>query len=246
MGGLARAWPLRDSAKVGRQAGRGANVLETIDESRLEEDVYYRFRFVARFIDFEVDDLRALREIAPRLIERLEPIIEEIYERFRAFDATWRHFSVPSTGCPMASASQRRHMEEIATDHGSVLFRRHKLLKYFRFVLLRPFDDLTVRHFDQMARRHRGASESAAMRIPLVQMNAFMAFLADRVTVALLELELGREQERAALRAVQKLLWLQTDLITRHYQVPAQVKGSSHSAGSERLARPRGLRYASP
>lgn len=219
-------------------------MLETIDESRLEEDVYYRFRFVARFIDFEVEDLQTLREIAPRLIDRLEPIIEEVYERFRAYDATWRHFSVPTTGCPMASASQRRHMEEIATDHGSILFRRHKLLKYFRFVLLRPFDDQTVRHFDQMARRHRGASESAAMRIPLVQMNAFMAFIADRITVALLELDLEREQERAALRAVQKLLWLQTDLITRHYQVPADVEGPRPSAGSARSAPSRGLRYA--
>ncbi len=178
-------------------------------------------------------------------IDRLEPIIEEVYERFRAYDATWRHFSVPVTGCPMASASQRRHMEEIATDHGSILFRRHKLLKYFRFVLLRPFDDLTVRHFDQMARRHRGASESAAMRIPLVQMNAFMAFIADRITVALLELDLEREQERAALRAVQKLLWLQTDLITRHYQVPAEVEGARPSNGSARSPPSRGLRDTS-
>ena len=192
--------------------------LETIDEARLEKDVYYHFRYVARFIDFEAEDLRTLQEVAPRLIERFEPIVEEIYERFRAFDATWRHFSVPSTGCPITMASQRRHMEGLAVDHGTVLFRRHKLLKYFRFILVRPFDHHTVRHFDQMARKHRGASASAPMRIPLVQMNAFMAFIADRVTVALLDLGLDREQECATLRAIQKLLWLQTDLITRHYQ----------------------------
>jgi hypothetical protein len=57
-------------------------------------------------------------------------------------------------------------------------------------------------------------------------MNALLGFVADALTNTILSLGLERTLEVQTLRAFNKLLWLQNDLINRHYQdamVPAAV-----------------------
>ena len=49
-------------------------------------------------------------------------------------------------------------------------------------------------------------------------MNALMGFVSDALTGTILGLGLDREQEVRTVRAFNKLLWLQNDLINRHYQ----------------------------
>jgi hypothetical protein len=48
-------------------------------------------------------------------------------------------------------------------------------------------------------------------------MNALMGFVADALTATILSLGLDRETEVRTLRAFNKLLWIQNDLINRHY-----------------------------
>ena len=50
-------------------------------------------------------------------------------------------------------------------------------------------------------------------------MNALLGFVSDALTATILGLGLDREKEMRTLRAFNKLLWVQNDLIARHYQV---------------------------
>jgi len=52
-------------------------------------------------------------------------------------------------------------------------------------------------------------------------MNALMGFVADALTNVIFSLSLDRPTEVRTVRAFNKLLWLQNDLITRHYQASA-------------------------
>jgi hypothetical protein len=54
--------------------------------------------------------------------------------------------------------------------------------------------------------------------VPLVQMNALLGFVSDALLSTILDLGMDRETEVRTLRSFNKLLWLQNDLITRHYQ----------------------------
>ena len=56
-----------------------------------------------------------------------------------------------------------------------------------------------------------------SIAVPLVQMNVLLGFVADAFMATILGLGLPRETEVATLRAFNKLLWLQNDLIARHY-----------------------------
>ena len=54
--------------------------------------------------------------------------------------------------------------------------------------------------------------------VPLVQMNALTGFVADALLATILNLGLDTDTTTRTVRAFNKLLWLQNDLITRHYQ----------------------------
>ncbi len=63
------------------------------------------------------------------------------------------------------------------------------------------------------------AARLAPQELPvLVQMNALMGFVSDALIATILGMGLPRDREVATLRAFNKLLWVQNDLITRHYQ----------------------------
>ena len=67
-----------------------------------------------------------------------------------------------------------------------------------------------------------GHSESIlGMNVPLVQMNALMGFVADAVNATILGLEIPDDAKGAAIRSFSKLLWIQNDLINRHYAAGA-------------------------
>ena len=68
-----------------------------------------------------------------------------------------------------------------------------------------------------VGKMHTPKAGSAQLDVPLVQMNALLGFVADALTATILRLGLDRETEVATLRAFGKLLWLQNDLINRHY-----------------------------
>jgi hypothetical protein len=51
----------------------------------------------------------------------------------------------------------------------------------------------------------------------LVQMNALLGFVSDAILCKILSLNLERYLEIATIRAFNKLLWIQNDLINRHY-----------------------------
>jgi protoglobin len=50
-----------------------------------------------------------------------------------------------------------------------------------------------------------------------VQMNALMGFVSDALVSTILGLPLESTTKAATLRAFNKLLWLQNDMIVRHY-----------------------------
>lgn len=65
---------------------------------------------------------------------------------------------------------------------------------------------------------HTPLAGSKEIDVPLVQMNALMGFLADVLLDALMQLPLEESSRFQAIRAFSKLLWIQNDFITRHYQ----------------------------
>jgi hypothetical protein len=85
-------------------------------------------------------------------------------------------------------------------------------------LVTKPYDAKMLGYLDMVGKIHTPKFGSKDLDVPLVQMNALMGFVSDALIATIESLGLPLEVERKATRAFNKLLWLQNDLITRHYQ----------------------------
>ncbi|MDG3004588.1 protoglobin family protein [Paludisphaera mucosa] len=191
--------------------------MKHIDEKRLEADVEYRFQYVAEYIGFGPGDERAIREAAALTLPLVPRLVDEVYDAFHRFDATWRHFLSRQQGKADFGTSLDRRLQELTPEHAMVKTRKHSLGRYFVRLMSEPFDAAMIQYMDAMGRIHNAESHRSRLDVPLVQMNAFLGQLADVIFGLIRGLGLEPDREFALIRAYSKVLWLQNDLVARHY-----------------------------
>ena len=102
-------------------------------------------------------------------------------------------------------------------DHPQIQFRKQHLARYLEKLVTAPYDGKMVQYLDFVGKMHTHKAGSPHIHVPLVQMNALMGFVADAVKATILGSALPADAKTKAVRAFSKLLWLQNDLINRHY-----------------------------
>jgi len=188
-----------------------------IEEDRLETDLAYRFGYLCEFMGFGSEDVAAIHAAAGRLAPLVPTLVDAVYDKLQSYDATWRHFLPPQEGYEGPRAA---NVEELSMDHDVIKFRKQHLARYLGALVTRPYDGKMVAYLDRVGKIHTPLAGAPEVNVPLVQMNALLGFVADALTNTILGLNLDRPAETRTLRAFNKLLWLQNDLINRHYQAP--------------------------
>jgi hypothetical protein len=181
----------------------------------LESDLGYRFGYVSKFIGFGPDDIAAVHGAAPLLAPLVPALVDAVYNKLIQQDATWRHFLPRQAGY---EGEVPLTLEQLTMDHPQIAFRKQHLARYLAALVTKPYDGKMVEYLDMVGKIHTPKAGSKEIDVPLVQMNALMGFVADAITATILGLNLPRETEAKTLRAFGKLLWIQNDLIARHYQ----------------------------
>jgi hypothetical protein len=193
-----------------------------VNERRLESDLGYRFQYVSEFIGFGADDAAAIHASAAVLAPLVPSLVDAVYEKLHRYDATWRHFLPRQHGY---EGPVPQTLEGVTNDHEMIRYRKEHLARYLTALVTKPYDGKMVAYLDMVGKMHTPKAGASEIDVPLVQMNALLGFVADALTDTLLSLGLERGPEVRTLRAFNKLLWLQNDLINRHYQGAA-----SHAA----------------
>src|SRR5262245_58828880 len=189
--------------------------MKHIDEQRLEQDVAYRVGYVSEFMGFGADDVAAIRGAAGHLAPLVPVLVDAVYDKLFSFDATKRHFVPRQSGY---EGPVPESLESLTQQHEMIQFRKQHLGRYLVALVTRDYDAKMFGYLDMVGKIHTPNAGSAELDVPLVQMNALMGFVADALTNVILGLGLDRATEVQTLRAFGKLLWIQNDLITRHYQ----------------------------
>ena len=192
--------------------------MKHIDEERLEEDVAYRAGYVSEFMGFQKEDIAAIHAAAGHLAPVVPALVDAVYDKLFSYDATKRHFVPRQSGY---EGSVPVDIDQLTQEHEMIQVRKQHLGRYLVALVTRSYDDKMIGYLDMVGKMHTPQAGSAELVVPLVQMNALMGFVADALTNVLLSLGLDRQTEVRTVRAFQKLLWLQNDLITRHYQQAA-------------------------
>lgn len=189
--------------------------MQRIDEKRLETDLGYRFGYLAEFMGFGAGDIAAIHAAAPHLAPLVPGLVDAVYDKLFHYDATKRHFVPRQSGYEGAVPE---NVESLSQQHEMIEFRKQHLGRYLTSLVTRTYDDKMVAYLDFVGKIHTPKAGSRDLDVPLVQMNALMGFVSDALTATILNLGLPRDAEVRTLRAFNKLLWIQNDLITRHYQ----------------------------
>jgi hypothetical protein len=197
--------------------------VKRINEKLLETDLGYRFKYLSEFIGFGDEDIAAIHGAAPHLGPVVPALVDAVYEKLFSYDATKRHFVPKQSGYEGAVP---KDIDSLGQDHEMIAFRKKHLGAYLTALVTRTYDSKFVGYLDFVGKMHTPKAGSADLNVPLVQMNALMGFVSDALTATLLGLNLDRATEVRTLRAFNKLLWLQNDLINRHYLTAEQ----SHKA----------------
>jgi hypothetical protein len=164
---------------------------------------------------FDEQDMATIHASAGAIAPLVPGLVDAVYARLHRYDATWRHFLPRQSGY---RGEVPQTLDEVTPDHAMIEYRKQHLARYLAALVTRTYDDKMVGYLDMVGKMHTPKAGSEELNVPLVQMNALLGFVADALTDAILGLGLEREQEVRTLRAFNKLLWLQNDLINRHYQ----------------------------
>ncbi len=190
-----------------------------MDETRLESDLTYRFGFLTDFMGFGEAEITAIHGAASHLAPLVPALVDAVYEKLFSYDCTKRHFVPRQAGY---EGDLPANLEALSQDHEIVQFRKQHLGRYLESLVTKPYDAKMVTYLDAVGRIHTLKAGSKELNIPLVQMNALMGFVSDALIGTILGLGLDDQTKAVTVRAFGKLLWLQNDLITRHYQANAQ------------------------
>jgi hypothetical protein len=196
----------------------GTMTITHIDETRLEADTAYRFGYLCEFIGFGHEDVEAIHATA-RLLGPLVPtLVDAVYDKLFSYDATKRHFVPRQSGY---DGPVPEGIDALTPDHPMIAFRKQHLGRYLTRLVTGSYDAGMVQYLDMVGKIHTPEAGSADLDVPLVQMNALLGFVATAVTGTILSFNLDRQTESKTLLAFGKLLWIQNDLISRHYQLVA-------------------------
>jgi len=204
-----------------------------IDEARLEQDLGYRYRYLVDFIGFTAEDEAVIHNAAVHLAPLVPGLVDAVYHKLIQQDATWRHFLPRQHGYqgPIPTS-----LQDLTMDHPQIAYRKQHLARYLTSLVTRPYDGKMVEYLDMVGKIHTRKAGNREIHVPLAQMNALMGFVADALTATVFGLGLDRDTEQRLVRAFQKLLWIQNDLIQRHYTgdgaAEAEAAGTTAASSS--------------
>src|SRR5262245_45161868 len=95
--------------------------MKRIDEERLETDLRYRFIYLTEFMGFTADDAAAVHGAAGLLAPLVPTLVDAVYEKLHAYDATWRHFLPKQHGYdgPVPAT-----LEDVTPEHEMIKYRK--------------------------------------------------------------------------------------------------------------------------
>ena len=202
--------------------------LRHIDEKRLETDLDYRVDYLSEFAGFTKEDVATIHGAAGLLAPIVPGLVDAVYVKLFQQDATLRHFLLRNEGF---SGPVPHNLEELDLNHPKIIHRKQHLANYLVRLVTGEYGTKMNGYLDMVGKIHTAGAGNQEIVVPLVQMNALMVFVSDAVIAKVMAADAPPEARVKLCRALNKLLWIQNDLISRHY-VSHQEESCQGSCGS--------------
>ncbi len=95
------------------------HTVKHIDEARLENDLAYRFGYLAEFMEFSAADIATIHAAAAHLAAHVPALVDAVYVKLFQYDATKRHFVPRQFGY---NGDVPSSIEELNLEHEQIQF----------------------------------------------------------------------------------------------------------------------------
>lgn len=188
--------------------------IKIVDEAALETDVEYRFRYVKDFVGLTSSDVETIREFSHLLHEKMPQLADSLLVKLLESDETMRFFVPTDTA---RSVRKSASSQKLTMDHPRILEIRKNIIEFLDQLISGDYDDAAFAlKLDAIGATHAKPDRSDA-KVPIMQINAMMGFLSDRLLAKIRSLGLPHDREVALIAALQKLIWIQMNMMVRHY-----------------------------
>ncbi|KAG4426304.1 hypothetical protein IFR04_000487 [Cadophora malorum] len=196
------------------------------------EDLPSRISYLSAFLDLTPSDGEALLAAKPLVAPLIPTILDAVYTKLLSFDITAKAFVPKNTDY---EGELVKNVQELTLEHPQIALRKDFLKNYL--VKLVSTTDLTptslfwvylnnvgIMHTGQPGFKHR--VKRPELRVEYIHMGALLGYVVDIVVGAVMSMDvIDNEMKCKVIRALNKVVWIQNDLMARHYLVKNGEEG---------------------
>ncbi|CAJ0635279.1 3859_t:CDS:10, partial [Entrophospora sp. SA101] len=188
-----------------------------IDRERLYTDLQYRFNYVAQFVEFGEEDIKAIKNSAPIIAPLVDKVVELVYEKLFSFDITKQVFLARNEGF---TGKVDNTLESLQANSEQIKFRKDFLKKYLVKLVTAEYDERFVNYLNYVGKIHTSfPGKASRINVEYIHCNALFSYVNTILIDAISKAGLENDVATKTTIAFTKLLWIQNDLFARHYVV---------------------------
>lgn len=197
--------------------------MEHIDAASLE-DLTTRITYLSSFLDLNASDGEALLAAKPLVAPLIPTILTAVYTKLLSYDITAQAFVPRNTDYEGETV---KSVQELTLEHPQIALRKDFLKNYL--VKLVSTSDLSPNspfwvYLNQVGIMHTGKPgfkhrvKKPELRVEYIHMGALLGYVVDIVVGAVMDMDvIDTQMKSRVIRALNKVIWIQNDLFTRHY-----------------------------
>ncbi|KAL6305875.1 Protoglobin-domain-containing protein [Sparassis latifolia] len=210
------------------QATCPAIFTQEVDPILIKHSLEDRIAYLTDFLNFTSADSDVINKVAPHVNDVIPEVVDSMYAKLFEFDITKKVFMKRNQGF---DGPLPKRLEDLTLDSPQIVFRKVFMRSWARRVLTSDYaSGKTWAYMDKVGLMHTGASPFKHQRslgitplnVPYRDCALTLGLVQNILQTAILRLPADKattEDKIAAVSAINKVIWIQNDLFSRHYIV---------------------------
>ncbi|KAI0089130.1 Protoglobin-domain-containing protein [Irpex rosettiformis] len=199
---------------------------QEVDPLLIKTSLEDRVAYLTDFLGFTSYDADVIKKVAPHVNEIIPGLVDDLYAKLFEFDITKKVFMTRNQGFDGPLPSK---LEDLTLDSAQITFRKVFMKVWARRVLTADYSSgKTWAYMDKVGIMHTGVSPFkhqktmgiAPLNVPYRDCALTLGWihtLIGRAILSLPEQKADMALKMDATAAINKVIWIQNDLFSRHY-----------------------------
>ncbi|KAI0346789.1 hypothetical protein BDW22DRAFT_1308199, partial [Trametopsis cervina] len=201
---------------------------QEVDPLLIKNSLEDRIAYLTDFLGFTSYDAEVISKVAPHVNALIPGLVDDLYAKLFEFDITKKIFMTRNQATGFDGPLPTK-LEDLTLDSAQITFRKVFMKVWARRVLTSDYSNgKTWAYMDKVGIMHTGVSSfkhqktmgTAPLNVPYRDCALTLGWvngLLGRAILLLSEEQADMQLKMDAVAAINKVIWIQNDLFSRHY-----------------------------